>query len=220
MRHIEGRSLRCIKPSSLPAACGAMLLLGACTLLTGCAGGQEVGQKAAIRPPTEYPAAPIQVAKQDLAAPVQDGKTGTRSPNVIRIADKHRRGVIQADLEPDGANFADEGYDTILFNVGSPDREQLVAWASRELQASRQVVLDSNGGETQMSAISDITMELVGAGQRSEGVLIYKDIDGSVNLTPVETDTSFKKRASIAVKPLSRGNTARYLFGNSHLSSH
>lgn len=219
MRHTVGRSLRRIKPWSLPAACGAMLLLGACTLFTGCAGGQEAGQKAAIGPPTEYPAAPIQVAKQDLAAPVHDGKTATRPANVIRIADKHRRGVIQADLEPDGAIFADEGYDTVLFNVGSPDRKQLVAWATRELQASRQVVLDSNGGEMQVHAISDIAMQLVGAGQRSEGVLIYKDIDGSINLTPVETEISFNKRASIGVMPLSRGNTARYLFGKGYPSN-
>lgn len=135
-----------------------------------------------------------------------------RKPNAIRVFSKDRRGVVQADLEAAGATFVDAEYDTILFNVGAIDKRQLVALAGAELDASRQVVLDSDGSESEIRMLLEVTLELAGGGYPAAGVRIVKVQEGLMEATPIETEAEYRRRESVAGRRASRGNTARHLF--------
>jgi|GEM_PF-1397380 len=202
MKGLETKTPIPANVASLSVVCGAILVLGTLFLTVW------IGSPKAARTVTNRP-----LVERDSAATVRAESGTIPGAAVIRIADKGHKGVIRADLEPDYANFADRQYDTILFDVGSPDRQRLIALAAEELAASRQVVLDSDGSDTQMDAVADIAIELAGAGQKAEGLVIFKSDDGGMNLTPIETEASHENRESIVASPLPRGNTARHVLG-------
>lgn len=136
-----------------------------------------------------------------------------RKPNVIRIYSKDRKGVIQTDLETAGATFVDTGYDTVLFNVGAIDKKRLVMLAGAELDASRQVILDSDGSESEIRVLRDVALALAGGGAPVAGIRIVKIQEGLMEATPIETEAEYRRRESVSGRSSSRGNTARHLFG-------
>ncbi len=221
MRHHQALSMLQIKPSLSAQLCVAIFVIGTSMVSTGCVSGEGAAPKIAASSPAAHGQAPFRMDKQ-YATPMFVGQeTEYRHAKAIRIADKHSRGLILSDLGPNHAKFVEDGYDTVLFNVGSLDKKQLVALAKKELAAHRKIVLDSDGSEGQKKALSDASLELAGVSTPSEGALIALNADGSRSYIALETEATYNKRASAANKSetLSRGNTARYLLGNIDLPS-
>jgi hypothetical protein len=134
-----------------------------------------------------------------------------REPNNILLHSKKNRGVIQTDLESAGAMFTENNYDTVLFSVDANEKSQLASLALAEIEASRQVILDSNGSDSDKDTIADVAMLITGLGTRASGVLISRVEEGVMAVTPIETEKEFRQRQVAAGKRISRGNTARYL---------
>lgn len=135
-----------------------------------------------------------------------------RRPSAIFLFSTARKGVIHTDLESAGATFVEAEYDTVLFNVGAVDRARLVAHATSELDASREVILDSNGSESEIQILFEVTQRLTGGGSPVAGVRIVKVQEGLMETTPIETEAEYRQRELVAGRRVSRGNTARHLF--------
>ncbi len=193
---------------------GIVLSLAACGMVAGWTGGEQAPRRAGQASAAHTLMTPVRAARSDYVTLLRSADGDMHPGPVIHLADQRDKGVIRADLEPEHATFSDQGYDTALFHVGTRDRARLMAQARRELQASRRVVLDSDGSETQKTAVSDVAFALVGAGQRVEGLVIAMDDDGGVRMTPIETEASYAKRIAREGRASFRGNTARLLLGN------
>lgn len=178
-----------------------MLLSGAMTVL-GCSGAvnRDAPQRAVPGP---------MGALENLTS---DAVKDVDRPRIF-LAHKARSGLIQADMKSAGIEFTDRGYDTVVFNVGSTDKARLIEQIKSELAASRQVILDSDGGETEMTAVSDIAKAVAGLGTKSEGVLLQK-IEGEVfSVIPLEAEATYLRRQIHAGKRISAGNTVIYALG-------
>lgn len=135
-------------------------------------------------------------------------------PTVIFVLSKDHKGLIQADLESAGATFADVAYNTVLLNIRSGDKAQLIARANAELAASRTVVLDSDGSEAEIALVSAVSLAVCrSTGGKTGAVSILKVQEGAWEVTPIETDAAYQRRQTAAGKLLSAGNTARYALG-------
>jgi hypothetical protein len=139
-----------------------------------------------------------------------------RESNAIFLYSKNRRGVIQADLESAGARFAEDNYDTVIFSVDANEKSQLASLALAELEASRQVILDSNGSDSDKDTIADVALLITGSGTRASAVLIFRVQEGVMAVVPIETEKEFRQRQAAAGKRISSGNTARYLLQLDH----
>lgn len=180
-----------------------VVLFGCLLVSSACGGGED-----------NVASAPAWSMVTDGGSQTESMKDGNDfTPSVIFAPDQHHRGLIQADLEAAGAVFSDKGYDILLLNASASEKSQLVEQAIAGLAASRSVVIDSDGSQSQIAIVSAVSKQVAGMGLSVAAVSIRQVQDGAIAVTPIETEAAYRLRQAKEGKSVSAGNTARYALG-------
>jgi hypothetical protein len=157
--------------------------------------------------------APTSTLTSASAPPTKIADAHVLEAPIFRADDQRRKGVIQTDLISEGAVFRTADYNIVIVHVQSASFSNLVSRVESHLAASRRVVLDSDGDEQGKALVSDITRAVTGGGPETEGALISVVQEGVYAVAPLDTVATHRRRQTLAGKPLSAGNTARYALG-------
>jgi hypothetical protein len=181
-----------------------VLTIGAAT---GCSSDRE---DSAISGPSSGPTStPVDAYSPPIMVP----DANALGAPIFHADDVRRKGVIHLDLVSAAAVFRPVDYDTVIFHVQSASVPNLVLRVKSQLAASRRVVLDSDGDEQGKTLVSAIARAVTGGGSEAEGALIFMVQEGVYAVTPLDTVATHRRRQTLAGKPLSAGNTARYALG-------
>lgn len=132
------------------------------------------------------------------------------SPGAIAVYNPSKRGMVQAAMEAAGTSFVTDNYGTVLIHVDGSSTASLVPVVTHFLNEGKQVVLDSNGGHAERSAIGELAAAVAGIAAQEAALSIVQDAPGAFTVTPIADAT-----AAAGLSEYGPGNTPVAVLGTS-----